>query len=187
MLNSPIAEIEFPMLRLMLLRHAKSDWSRPGMPDRNRPLNARGREAAPLMAAHMLANDLVPQRALVSVATRTRETWKLITPFLHRKVETIFEARLYESSPHAILAVIKETPATVKSLLLVGHNPGLQTLGLALIGSGDGQARDNLAAKFPTAALAVIDFIVGPWSALRPSTGRLERFIRPRDLSGGSD
>ena len=58
------------MHRLMLLRHAKSDWSRPGMPDRNRPLNARGRKAAPAMAAHMLSQELVPQRALVSTATR---------------------------------------------------------------------------------------------------------------------
>jgi len=175
------------MLRLLLLRHAKSDWPRPGMPDRDRPLNARGREAVPRIAAHIFSHDLVPRRALVSTAVRSRETWKLMTPFFPRKPETIFERRLYESSPHAILSVIKETPASVKSLLVLGHNPGLQTLAMALIGSGENQAREDLAGKFPTAALAVIDFIVGPWSALRPGTGRLDRFVTPRALSGDDD
>jgi phosphohistidine phosphatase len=175
------------MHRLMLLRHAKSDWSKPGMPDRNRPLNKRGREAAPIVAAHIFSQDLVPQRALVSIATRTRETWKLMLPFFPRKPETIFEARLYESSPHTILAVIKETPASIKSLMIVGHNPSLQALAMALIGSGSAKARDDLAAKFPTAALAVIDFAAGPWSAVRPGTGRLEHFVRPRDLNGDDD
>jgi phosphohistidine phosphatase len=171
----------------MLLRHAKSDWSRPGLPDRERPLNARGREAAPAMAAHMFSHELVPQRALVSPAVRTRETWKLMTPFFPRKPETIFEGRLYESSAHVILSVIKETPDSIKSLLVVGHNPGLQTLALALTGAGDQEARDNIAAKFPTAALAVIDFIVGPWNVLRPGTGRLDRFVTPRVLPGEDD
>jgi phosphohistidine phosphatase len=175
------------MHRLMLLRHAKSDWSKPGMPDRNRPLNARGRETAPLMAAHIASQELAPQRVLVSTATRTRETWKLMTPFFPRKPETIFEGRLYESSPHTILAVIKETPAAIKSLMVVGHNPGLQTLAMALIGSGDAQGREDIAAKFPTAALAVIDFVTGPWSTARPGSGRLERFVRPRDLNGDDD
>jgi phosphohistidine phosphatase len=175
------------MHRLMLLRHAKSDWSRPGMPDRNRPLNARGRAAAPAMAAHILARDFVPQRALVSAATRTRETWKLMLPFFPKKPETLFEARLYESTPQTILAVIKETPAAIQSLMVVGHNPGLQALAMALVGAGDAQAREDLAAKFPTAALAVIDFAAGPWSAFRPGSGRLEYFVRPRDLNGDDD
>jgi phosphohistidine phosphatase len=173
------------MIRLLLLRHAKSDWSRPDLPDRDRPLNARGREAAPVIAAHILNRELIPQRALVSTAVRTRETWKLMIPFFPRKPETMFEARLYESSPHAILSVIQETPASIRSLLVLGHNPGLQTLALALVGAGDAQARDNLAEKFPTAGLAVIDFITGPWSALRPGTGKLERFVTPRGLGGG--
>ena len=152
------------------------------MPDRDRPLNARGREAAPKVAAHMFSRDLVPQRALVSTAVRTRETWTLMTPFFRHKPETLFEGRLYESTPHTILSVIKETPDSIKSLLVLGHNPGLQTLALALTGAGDDKARARLAEKFPTGALAVIDFIVGPWSALRPGTGRLERFVTPHEL-----
>ena len=110
-----------------------------------------------------------------------------MTPFFPRKPETLFETRLYESPPQAILAVILDTPATIKSLLVLGHNPGLQALALTLIGSGDTQAREELAAKFPTTALAVIDFAAGPWSAMRPGTGRLERFVRPRDLNGDDD
>lgn len=175
------------MLRLMLLRHAKSDWSRPGLPDRDRPLNARGREAAPMMAVHISTHGLVPQRAIVSSAMRTRETWKLMAPSFPRKPETIFEQRIYEASPHTILSVIKETPDSIKSLMIVGHNPGLHTLALALVGSGDGCLREDLAAKFPTGALAVIDFVTGPWSALRAGTGKLERFIKPRSLPGEED
>jgi len=175
------------MLRLMLLRHAKSDWSRPGVPDRDRPLNARGREAAPMMAAHISTHDLVPQRAVVSSAVRTRQTWKLMTPAFSRKPETIFERRIYEASPHTILSVIKETPDQVRSLMVVGHNPGLQSLALALVGSGDNGLRDDLAAKFPTGALAVIDFAGGPWSALRAGTGTLEQFVKPRSLPGEED
>jgi phosphohistidine phosphatase len=135
----------------MLLRHAKSDWSRPGLPDRDRTLNARGREAAPMMAVHISNHGLAPQRVIVSSAVRTRETWKLMAPSFARKPETIFEQRLYEASPHTILSVIKETPDSIKSLMIVGHNPGLHTLALALVGSGDG-LREDLAAKFPTGA-----------------------------------
>jgi phosphohistidine phosphatase len=175
------------MLRLMLLRHAKSDWSRSGLPDRDRPLNARGREAAPMMAAHISTHGLVPERAIVSSAVRTRETWKLMTPTFPRKPETIFERRIYEASPHMILSVIKETPDSIKSLMIVGHNPGLQALALSLVGSGDSDLREDLAAKFPTGALAVIDFVTGSWSALRAGTGKLTRFVRPRSLPGEED
>lgn len=171
----------------MLFRHAKSDWSRSGLPDRERPLNKRGRETAPLMAAHIAAHDLVPQRAIVSSAVRTRDTWKLMTPSFRRKPETVFEPRIYEASPRAILSVIKETPPEIKSLMVVGHNPGLQSLAMALVGSGDAALRDELAAKFPTAALAVIDFIAESWSALRAGSGSLEHFVNPRSLTGDED
>jgi phosphohistidine phosphatase len=189
MLNWCAEEIDCvgPMLRLMLLRHAKSDWSRPGLPDRERPLNARGREAAPMIATHIATYDLVPQRAIVSSAVRTRETWKLMTPSFRRRPETIFERRIYEASPHTILSVIKETPVSIKSLMVVGHNPGLHTLAMALIGSGDGALRTELNAKFPTGALAVIDFIAESWSALRAGTGALAHFVKPRSLSGEED
>jgi phosphohistidine phosphatase len=111
----------------------------------------------------------------------------LITPALSRKPETIFDQRIYEASPHTILSVIKETPDSIKSLMIVGHNPGLQTLALALVGSGDSGLRDDLAAKFPTGALAVIDFVTGSWSALRAGAGTLEHFVKPRSLPGEDD
>jgi phosphohistidine phosphatase len=139
------------------------------------------------MGAYLAENDLVPQRAIVSSAVRTRQTWTLMTPAFSRKPKATFEQRIYEASPHTILSVIKETPASVKSLMIVGHNPGLQSLALALVGSGDDEARDALARKFPTAALAVIDFPGGDWQALRPGTGILERFVTPKSLTGDED
>lgn len=170
------------MRRLMLLRHAKSDWSRNGAPDRDRTLAARGQEAAPIIGAHMAQHGLPPDAAKVSTARRTRQTWELAAPAFHDTIETVYDERIYEASTATLLAVVRETPAGVHSLLLVGHNPGLQELAQLLIGGGDADARLALLEKFPTAALAVIDFRVDRWSDIAPHGGRLDRFVTPRSL-----
>ena len=171
------------MLRLMLLRHAKSDGTLPGTRDHDRPLNARGREAAPLVGRYMTAHELLPQHAIVSTAARTRETWSLVLQALRVRPKTEFDNRIYEASPHAILDVITQTPAPVQRLIVVGHNPGLQSLALALAGAGEREARERLFEKFPTGGLAVIDFNARAWSEIRPGTGRLTRFVTPRALA----
>jgi phosphohistidine phosphatase len=175
------------MRRLLLLRHAKSDWSKPGQADRDRALNARGRSAAPVVGAYLHHHRLMPDAAFVSSAVRTRETWKLIAPHLSREPKVVFEDRLYNAGPDTILEIVNEAPGNVSTLLLVGHNPGMQQISLALTATGDVDARARLGEKFPTAALAVIGFAADEWAAIRPGSGRLERFVTPAALSTDPD
>lgn len=168
------------MRRLILLRHAKSD--RPaGVADRERPLNARGRRAAPAVAAHLAQEGLRPDLALVSAAARTRETWAVMASALGDP-ETRWLPEIYEAPAERILGVIRQAPDAAGSVIVVGHNPGLGDLAATLAGSGPRDARTRLALEFPTAAYAVIDFDTDHWSEIAPGRGRLERFVRPRDI-----
>lgn len=170
------------MRRLMLMRHAKSDWSIAGQHDHERPLSARGRKAAPLMGLYMAQHRLMPDAVLVSTAVRAQATWSLVAPTLDRRIEPQFDRRLYGAAAAELLAPVRETALAVRALLVIGHNPGLQDLARLLAESGDADARLALMEKFPTAALAVIDFPVTRWSDVAPRGGRLERFIAPRML-----
>jgi phosphohistidine phosphatase len=175
------------MRRLMLLRHAKSDWSSGAGRDHDRPLNARGRETAPKMGAYMARHALVPDLVLASTATRVRETLDGVLAAFDRPPEVKHDGRLYENDGEALLATVKETPHTMHSLLLVGHNPGMAELAALLVASGEVEARQRLIEKFPTAALAVIDFALDDWSKLHPKAGRLDRFVVPRALETATD
>jgi phosphohistidine phosphatase len=175
------------MRRLLLLRHAKSDWSRPGQPDRDRVLSERGRLAAPLMGAYMKSHGLMPDLALVSPATRTRETWNLVAAALQNPPPARFEAAIYEQGPEALLELIQTAPDSAKTIVVVGHNPTFHAVALDLVGAGDIEARRKLTEKFPTAALAVIDFVARDWRGVHRSGGRLERFVSPRSLQDAPD
>ena len=170
------------MRRLMLLRHAKSDWSAPGTRDQDRPLSVRGRESAPKMGTYMARHGLVPDLVVASPATRVTDTLALVLPAFTKQPKTVPEARIYESTADELLAVIKETPRLVHSLLIVGHNPSLAELASLLMASGDVETRQRLIEKFPTAALAVIDFALDDWAKIHPKSGRLDRFVIPKAL-----
>lgn len=170
------------MRRLMLLRHAKSDWSQAGLHDHDRALAPRGRAAAARMGVHLAARGLTPDCVLVSTALRTRDTWSLLAAALPARPAT-FDERIYEASAAALLDVIRATPSACRSLLVIGHNPGLQSLALLLAkDDGGGNALARLAEKFPTAALAVIDLPADGWADIRARSGRLESFVVPRLL-----
>ncbi|MFG1398542.1 SixA phosphatase family protein [Roseixanthobacter pseudopolyaromaticivorans] len=169
------------MRRLILLRHAKSDWPA-GIVDPERPLAQRGRAAAPMIGSYMAAQDLVPDRVLVSPARRTRETWELVAPALPSTVAVQSEPRLYEAGVTRILTVLREQPREVQSLMLVGHNPGLEDIADVLTDQGPAATRSQMAEKFPTGALAIIDLPIDDWAEVTPQTGRLDRFVTPRSL-----
>ena len=175
------------MRRLMLLRHAKSDWSVGGQRDHDRTLASRGREAAPLIGAYMAHHGLMPDKVLVSSARRARETWELVAPAFGKAPDVSYDDRLYEAGPKALLNPIRDVAPAVHGLLVVGHNPGIQELAGLLMASGDIDARQRLLEKFPTTALAVIDFPIDSWSALRAHSGRLDRFVTPRALDVDTD
>jgi phosphohistidine phosphatase len=170
-------------MRLILLRHAKSEKAEAGQRDHARRLNARGRDDAPIIGAYMARHALVPDRALVSSAARTRETWERVAATLAARPQVIHEERLYDASSEAILALVKETVPGVRTLLLVGHNPGLHDVARLLIASGDVEARERLNEGLPTSGLAVIDFAGKDWRKVHPHGGRLERFVSPRSLA----
>jgi phosphohistidine phosphatase len=174
------------MRRLIVLRHAKSDRNQAGKSDHERVLNARGVKDASLIGAYLAHHGFIPDRAIVSPSARTTETWDLAAKSLP-KTPLQLEGRLYEASPGAILDVIKAVEPAVKTLILVGHNPGFHGAAVNLVGTGDVEARQRLMEKFPTAGVAVIDFPLDDWRKLHPAAGRLERFVSPRVLAAAID
>ena len=175
------------MRRLLLLRHAKAERSEPGTKDHSRVLIDRGRKDAAKIGAYMAAHALVPDRVLLSPAARTQETWKYAATAFHPAPAATSAERLYDATPHVILAVIKDTPAFAHTLLVVGHNPGLHELALMLIASGDIDARERLGEKLPTSGLVIIDFAFDNWSKLHPQSGRLARFVSPKSLEAAAN
>jgi phosphohistidine phosphatase len=169
----------------MLLRHAKS--ARPvGVADMDRPLAARGRDAAPRMGRYLAEEGLLPDLVVVSAARRTRETWELVEPHVDA-TEIRFDARIYEAPASRLLAVVRESPSRVRSVLMIGHNPGFEDFAKLLVGHGDRYAFARLTQKYPTAGLAVIDFDRENWSEIAPRSGKLDRFVTPKSLGAEED
>jgi len=159
----------------MLLRHAKADHP-PGVQDHERPLAGRGRTEAVAMGRYMAAAGLVPDLVIVSTARRAQETWGCLRPAFAVDLDQRNVARIYEASAGGILEVLRETGPDVRSLLLVGHNPGFQNLALWLAGRPGGADPVPLRQNYPPAGLVVIDFEVPGWREISSGSGRLERF-----------
>jgi phosphohistidine phosphatase len=170
-------------MRLMLLRHAKSEKAEPGMRDHDRRLDSRGQNDAAMIGAYMSRHALIADLAMASSAERTRATWERLATALSAAPRVTYEDRLYDAGAQAILALVQETRPAVRTLLVIGHNPGLHDFARLLIASGDVEARERLNEGLPTAGLAVIDFAAKDWRKLHPHGGRLERFVSPRSLA----
>jgi phosphohistidine phosphatase len=168
------------MKRVYLLRHAKSSWKDESLDDRDRPLAGRGKSAAKTMADHLEAERIRPGLVLCSPARRARETFERVEPALGDKVEALFEEALYGASEGALLARLRALPREVPSVMLIGHNPGLEELALAL--ASEGEKLPRLREKYPTGALATIDLPADRWSAIQRGGGVLVAYVRPRDL-----
>jgi phosphohistidine phosphatase len=171
------------MKTVYLLRHAKSSWDHPDLPDHDRPLAPRGQKAAPHMAEYLRAEGLTPQRVLCSTATRARETWDAVGPGLASAAPDIAYRRdVYDADDGDLLAILRGLPDAVDSVMVVGHNPTLEDLAHGLAGGGDAAALARMGEKYPTCALAELQFAAESWSELRRGAGRLVRFVRPKDL-----
>ena len=170
---------------LLLLRHAKSSWDDPALDDFDRPLAKRGREAAPRMAYEMAQRGWLPDHALVSTSLRTRQTWKLVAADLPATVSTTFEQSIYEAPAARILDAIRLMPDTVKTLLVIGHNPGFEDLVGLLAGPGSASAAlEKVGRKFPTAGLVRLS-LACVWADLAPGGAALSDFLTPRDGERG--
>jgi phosphohistidine phosphatase len=169
------------MPRLLLLRHAKSSRDDPALADFDRPLAPRGRRAAGMVGEHIARHQMAPDRILCSSSRRTRETLAGLLPWLGGECDIRLTRVLYEPR-ETYAGSIASLGLTARTLLLIGHNPAMQETAGALIGSGNQALAAEIAARFPTAGLAVIDFDIASWRDLRPGTGRIVAFFRPRDL-----
>jgi phosphohistidine phosphatase len=167
------------MKTIYLLRHAKSSWKDETLADYDRPLAGRGRKAAKAMAKHMAAAGVAPALVLCSSARRTRDTLERVRPGLGGDPRVEFEDELYGAGARELIARLSEVAESVPSVMLIGHNPGLEDLALSL--AAGGERLDELRAKFPTGALATLDF-EGSWADLGPGSAELAAYVLPREL-----
>lgn len=162
------------MKKLYLLRHAKSSWDDASLSDFERPLNARGFRTAPFMGRFMREKGLVPSFILSSPAERAKQTANLVKEAGAFPGELRFDDRIYEASPRTLLAVAARVRDDVDSVIIVGHNPGIEGFIRLLT--------DELE-PMPTAALAVIDLDVLSWGMIDDGCGRLTSVFRPKELT----
>jgi phosphohistidine phosphatase len=167
-----------PARQLVVLRHAKSEWPL-GTPDHQRPLAARGRRDAPAAGAWLRESGHAPERVICSTARRARQTWALAAAELGEAPEVRYDDKVYDADVTDLLAVVRAVPDAVTTALIVGHNPGFQELVLWLAADGDDDGLDRAAVKFPTSAMAVLEF-TGPWAKLAPGAAALAHFVVPR-------
>ncbi|MEK1891237.1 MAG: histidine phosphatase family protein [Phyllobacterium sp.] len=173
------------MRRLILFRHAKSEWPA-GVADDKRPLAKRGRRTAPLMGAFLARENLLPDLALVSTARRAMETWELAYAEFGSKVAWKAEPRLYDAPVSALFDIVRQMPSNIRTLMLVGHNPGFEVFAGQLTTEGPELDLSRLREKLPTAAIAVIDFNIDGWKAIDAEHGVLKRFETPRSVEGAN-
>jgi phosphohistidine phosphatase len=166
---------------LYLLRHAKSSWDEPELLDHERPLAKRGQRAVVLLRKHFHESAVAPDLVLCSSAVRAVQTLEGVRDGLPPATPVEIEAGLYAASAASLLGRVRSLPEDLDSVMLVGHNPGIEDLAAELIGDGDPDERAALEAKYPTGGFATLAF-EGAWRELRPEAATLEAFAAPRRL-----
>jgi phosphohistidine phosphatase len=170
--------------RLFLLRHAKSSWADAFVEDFERALNKRGRKAAASLSKWLKSHNMEPELVLCSAATRTRQTLELIQDGLKTRPEISIERRLYLADGGVLLTRLSELDARTPlpaSVLLIGHNPGLEDLALRLIPPAETATRARIEAKFPTCAFVALRFVSENWGRIGPANATLEAYRIPAD------
>ncbi len=168
---------------LFLLRHAKSSWDDPVARDFDRPLNQRGEKAARTIGQWMAANGISFEHVIASPAVRVVETLDGVWAGYGRRIEPTWERRIYLASSATLLDVLREVSDGHGSVLMVGHNPGMEDLVFDLVpDDGSSPLRGEVEIKYPTAALAQIEIPIASWADIGKPVAQLKRFVRPRDL-----
>ena len=161
------------MKTLLLLRHAKSSWKIADQPDFERPLNGRGEKSAPLMGRHLRKQKVAPDLILCSPAERARQTAALFVKAAGIGAELRYDERIYEASALQLLEVVTQADDGANTVMLVGHNPGLEELIRLITGE---------TWLMPTAALAKIDLSPDKWARVKEQAGRIDWVVKPKDL-----
>ncbi|MEA2500039.1 MAG: phosphohistidine phosphatase [Actinomycetota bacterium] len=165
---------------LYLLRHAKSDWDDQALADRDRPLAPRGRKAASALAGHIERSGISPALVLCSPARRTMDTLRLISGSFRDPVEILVEEELYGAGMGELLRRLRRVDEATPSVMLIGHNPAIHELAVALARSVDDL--EQLKRKFPTGAMATLA-VPGAWKDLGADPADLLEFALPRELN----
>ena len=172
-----------PVKKVTLLRHAKSGWDDPVARDFDRPLNPKGKRAAQRIGQYLREQRIDFDHVIASPAVRVVETVEHLGEGATEKLSPSWDKRLYLGSAASLLDVIQEADDAYGSLLLVGHNPGLEDLVLMMVPDQPGDAaRYQIEEKFPTASIAEISVPVDHWKDVRPNSGTISLLVRPRDL-----
>jgi len=167
---------------LYLLRHAKSSWSEPELADFDRPLNKRGRKARYAMAQYMDDKGYIPEIIICSTAKRAAMTLDAIRPVAGKTCEIRMDDGLYLADPKALAHRIEQIDPGINSVLMIGHNPGLHMLALALAQPATSEDYGGLQIKYPTAALCVLRARQEKWAPVEPKSYELLDFTVPRSL-----
>jgi phosphohistidine phosphatase len=171
------------MKTLGLFRHAKSDWHDRRLRDFDRPLNDRGRKGAALMGKHIISHGIRWQRIISSPAVRAAETIELAGEAAERTFPINWDRRIYLASSATLLDLLREADDAADSILMIGHNPGLEDVIFDLVpDDGSSPLRDLVEEKFPTATYAVLEMDIDRWADIKDGTARLVHMMRPRDL-----
>jgi len=168
--------------RPTVLRHAKSSWDAPALDDFDRPLNDRGWKSARQMGRELKARGLRFDCVLASTAVRVRETLEGIGQEYDLGAPIRFEQAIYLAATQTLVSLVRDLPEDVQAPLLVGHNPGLERLLVKLTHDDDEGLRDRIAGKYPTGALAVVEFPAAKWSDITLGSGEIVELILPSEL-----
>ena len=163
------------MKTLFLLRHAKSSWKDQSLPDFERPLNRRGKDAAEKVGRYLKRELIVPELVLSSPALRARDTIERVAKAAKWSPDIRFDQRIYEAGGLRLLEVVSQIENERKTALLVGHNPGLEELLMLLTGESK---------KVSTAALIKLELKSSKWANAADKRAKLAWLIKPRDLPG---
>ena len=169
------------MLRLFVMRHAKSSWAVPGAKDFDRRLNDRGISDCKKIGKALSSKGYSPDLILCSSATRTRETLDNVLEYLGAEPEIRFTEKLYSSGLSDYIELLQELEK-IPSVMIIGHNPMCGSLAASMPGSGNEESLASIAYKYPTATVSVIDFEVDNWSEIEQRTGIMVEALIPSQL-----
>ena len=162
------------MKTLLIMRHAKSSWTSPDLPDHDRPLNSRGTRDAPMMGGLIKKHARIPDRIVCSTAERARQTAVAVAESIDFTDDIEFLNQLYLASPVTCIEVIHQTPSDKGTLLLIGHNPGIESLYETLVGTYE---------RFPTATTAQVELPIHTWTQFSERiVGKQLSLWRPKDF-----
>jgi phosphohistidine phosphatase len=167
---------------LYFLRHSKALAAEANTDDHARMLSERGERDASMMGEYLLAQGVHPQLVLCSPSTRTRQTFQLMQAAMERPLNVQYESKLYLASPKEVLDIVAGVEPSVRSLMVLAHNPTLQQLAYDLTETGDEKLKSELAQNFPTTALAELQFSAEEWAEIAPRSGTLKRFVMPSEF-----